>query len=507
MQRYSHGLCLALGSALLLAQCTGGQSGNEGSGLDGPAKPGSHGDAGPGDVSDPGDDYGNCGSFGNCTEQHWIGRCACEDFVGRVALFGVITAFAQGNVEVQVRSVLGGAGCAQAADAGGQCDVAVGEVISATWDGRQACSVSCAEVAAGDQVLALYDSASGRVSLAGWRVDPRSDVLELGDGDVYDEDAQLLVEGGRACVEAVESASGATIRPADAGTDSTESRSDVRADAGPSNCTPQDATFDAGAPPVLNDPTPLDSEHACAQSPVEAPLDCLDVCGALLTCDPQIACDDCLQRCVASPEALKGDRCLSRSIYLIDEEGCARMVQQYEAFSIERSCDAGAPPVVNDACAQSPVEAPLDCLDVCGALLTCDPQIACDDCLQRCVASPEALGGDRCLSRSIIDRRGRLRAHGAAVRSIFDRAFLRRLGTRLAPCRPRAVAIAIETGGHGDMRSRGCWPRTSARRCGSIAAGRSSAIRSRASAQRGTTCRPGPHRDRGRASWRSRVVA
>ena len=86
------------------------------------------------------------------------------------------------------------------------------------------------------------------------------------------------------------------------------------------------------------DPAPPGNQ-ACVDSSIDAPTDCLDACGTLVTCDPEIACDDCLERCAASPVGpVGGDRCLSRVVYLIDEEGCASMVRAYQAYVVKPSC-------------------------------------------------------------------------------------------------------------------------------------------------------------------------
>jgi hypothetical protein len=78
----------------------------------------------------------------------------------------------------------------------------------------------------------------------------------------------------------------------------------------------------------------------CAESSVDAPIDCFDVCGALVTCDDRITCAGCLERCAASQQAVtRGIRCLSLAVYWIDEEGCARMVQEYDAYTDDFVCD------------------------------------------------------------------------------------------------------------------------------------------------------------------------
>lgn len=108
-------------------------------------------------------------------------------------------------------------------------------------------------------------------------------------------------------------------------------------DAG-SDCLSDDADPDGAVPPP-RDPTPLNSEHVCASSLIEAPIDCFDVCGALTTCDAAIACDSCLERCAASQATRQRVRCLSLAIYWIDEDGCERMVQEYHAFTDAFVCD------------------------------------------------------------------------------------------------------------------------------------------------------------------------
>jgi hypothetical protein len=113
-------------------------------------------------------------------------------------------------------------------------------------------------------------------------------------------------------------------------------------DAGTDECMPDDKRDEDGGTGSSpgGDPTPLDSEHVCEQSAVEAPIDCLDVCGALVTCDGAIECDSCLERCNESRQAppSHGIRCLSLAIYWIDEEGCERMVQEYEAYTDAFDC-------------------------------------------------------------------------------------------------------------------------------------------------------------------------
>ena len=332
-------------SFVLVAACTGGQSGHEGAGLDGPADVhdagpglGSGGGPGAGVGGGPGY-YANCGLFGNCGPGAApIGPCACEDFVGRIALRGVVTSFEDGRVAIQTSEVLGGDGCMPLLDAGGGCPIVRGDSVSASWDGRMPCAARCADISVGEQVLALYDAERGVVGLA-----PAQEQIQLGDGKIQDEEANLLVVGGGACVEAVEHASGGKVASV------SETQSDAQSDAGvdvapdagpgPGDCTPEEGAFDAGPLPDLHDPTPLDSDHVCADSGVAAPLDCLDVCGALFSCDPSLACDDCLERCAASPMGpVGGDRCLSRVVYLIDEEGCDSMLRAYRAYLLEASC-------------------------------------------------------------------------------------------------------------------------------------------------------------------------
>jgi len=100
---------------------------------------------------------------------------------------------------------------------------------------------------------------------------------------------------------------------------------------------PVDEPASSGTP---RNRAPLGSAHVCGPSTVEAPLDCFDVCGALVTCDGAIACDVCLERCNDSRQAppSHGIRCLSLAIYWIDEEGCERMVQEYEAYTEAFDC-------------------------------------------------------------------------------------------------------------------------------------------------------------------------
>jgi hypothetical protein len=96
---------------------------------------------------------------------------------------------------------------------------------------------------------------------------------------------------------------------------------------------------DGGGAVVPIEPSLHGNEHVCADSSIDAPLDCLDVCGTLSICDPSIACDDCLQQCTASRVGpIAGHRCLSRVVYLIDEEGCAAMVRAYQGYLVEASC-------------------------------------------------------------------------------------------------------------------------------------------------------------------------
>jgi hypothetical protein len=111
---------------------------------------------------------------------------------------------------------------------------------------------------------------------------------------------------------------------------------DSSTDGGVVMCPVDDPDEDGGTP---RNRTPLDSAHVCGASAVQAPIDCFDVCGALVTCDAAIECDACLERCNDSRQVTgHGVRCLSLAIYWIDEEGCERMVHEYEAYTEEFDC-------------------------------------------------------------------------------------------------------------------------------------------------------------------------
>jgi hypothetical protein len=328
---------VALAAAVLaIAHCTGGQSGHEGATKEPPTI------GGPiSDVRDAG--FGNCG-HGNCPGDIWlISPCICEAFVGRIALRGVVSGFSQTEVELQIRHVVGGPGCGEAnGDAGSSCGFAVDDTLRAAWDGELPCAKLCAEIEAGEDVFALYDPTSERVALIRARDPDFGDALDLGDGRVFDEDLALLLEGGAACEEAVISASGgASFDPApnaETADPSPAEASNNGDDAASDQCPLVEVHIDAGRSPLTRPPFHGHAELCAAAAPADAPIDCLDVCGVLAHCPAQIACDECMSRCLASPETRQDFRCLSYAIYSIDEEGCDRMVEQYRAFADGYEC-------------------------------------------------------------------------------------------------------------------------------------------------------------------------
>jgi hypothetical protein len=323
-------IAVCAASVLALTHCSGGQSGHEGVATPPSFEPPTQPDA----------SFGNCG-FRNCPGDIWhVSPCGCEAFVGRSALRAVVTAFAPGVVELEIRSSLASGGCMSAnPDAGAGCGLAEGDRLRAAWHGRLPCAEYCAEIAPGEEVFALYDPASAALDLIRARDAEFGDRLDLGSGRVFDADVALLVAGGATCRAAVEEASGNRIQPDPTGVEpDSQSPTMPAADIAPQlECPLVEERSDAG-PPVLSEPPFLDQVHVCADSVSGAPIDCLDVCGALVHCDAQIACDACMSRCLASPPARQNVRCLSYAIYSIDEEGCGRMVEQYRAFDDDYEC-------------------------------------------------------------------------------------------------------------------------------------------------------------------------
>jgi len=100
---------------------------------------------------------------------------------------------------------------------------------------------------------------------------------------------------------------------------------------------PLECTEDAGF--VL-----MPAQHGNAErcpADQDTPIECRDVCGTLDMCsEGEVTCDQCLARCVESgPSPTDGSPCLSRAVYLIDEEGCGRMLDVYANFDASVDCE------------------------------------------------------------------------------------------------------------------------------------------------------------------------
>jgi hypothetical protein len=247
---------------------------------------------------------------------------------------------------------------------------------AASWD---LCDMECLEdtreACAQREAQARLE---GSIALAPWQP-----VIELGCATVQDEDAYAVVDD-EACDEVVQRHAGdgvsdepddtppdlppgAGAEPAPAPEPAPAAEPDAApppdptdaapapmpgssAPSGATACALSEGSIELDEPPALPEcnaqggVTPMSALHGNADrcpGPDDVAIECRDVCGTLDMCsDGAIGCDDCLARCNDSPAAsVGGGTCLSRAIYLIDEEGCERMLQVYADFDADVDCE------------------------------------------------------------------------------------------------------------------------------------------------------------------------
>jgi len=87
---------------------------------------------------------------------------------------------------------------------------------------------------------------------------------------------------------------------------------------------------------------PLDEEGypICDTPPITR--DCLQACRHVNCCDPDIAIDDCIDRCEATLDYTGGGDptpCLAVRILWRNEEGCGTIMRIYETYDDRDVCD------------------------------------------------------------------------------------------------------------------------------------------------------------------------